>query len=123
MLLIVKLWNYENSKLHWNGSRNNCNGIRLDLVRLGIIVSYISCTCWKQYGKERAKVIFINWTCPKCSTELDRDENASINILKEGLKIHRQELSITKVEEKLDISNSAYPVKPEAHHIGSAVCG
>jgi len=27
------------------------------------------------------------------------------------------------VEEKLDISNSAYPVKPEAHHIGSAVCG
>lgn len=64
-----------------------------------------------------------NWTCPKCSTELDRDENASINILREGLKIYRQELSITKVEEKLDISNNAHPVKPEAHHIGSAVCG
>ena len=64
-----------------------------------------------------------NWTCPKCSTELDRDKNASINILREGLKIYRQELSITKVEGKSDISDNAHPTKPEAHHIGSAVCG
>ena len=62
------------------------------------------------------------WTC-KNGHKLDRDLNASINILKEGLKIYRQELSITKVEEKLDVSNNAYPMKPEAHHIGSAVCG
>ena len=27
------------------------------------------------------------WTCPECGTYLDRDENASINILNEGLKI------------------------------------
>ena len=27
------------------------------------------------------------WTCPKCSSELDRDINAAKNILKQGLNI------------------------------------
>lgn len=62
------------------------------------------------------------WTC-KNGHKLDRDLNASINILKEGLKIYGKELAITKVEEKSDVSNNAYPVKPEARHIGSAMCG
>lgn len=45
------------------------------------------------------------WTCDNGHT-LDRDHNASINILKEGLKISRQGLSSTKVEDKSDYLGS-----------------
>ena len=62
------------------------------------------------------------WTC-KNGHRLDRDENASQNILKEGLKIFGQGLSNTKVERKSDFGNKAYSMKPEAHPIGSAVGG
>jgi len=45
----------------------------------------------------------------------DRDVNASINILNEGLKIYGQGLSIAKVESKLDFNKEAYSMKPETH--------
>ena len=38
-------------------------------------------------GKKAETIRF--WTCPKCNSKLDRDVNASINILNEGLKNHR----------------------------------
>ena len=62
------------------------------------------------------------WTC-KNGHKLDRDLNASQNILKEGLKIYREELAITKVERKSDFGNKAHSMKPEARPIGSAVGG
>ena len=54
------------------------------------------------------------WTC-KNGHKLQRDLNASINILKEGLKIYGEELAITKVERKSDVSNGAHSMKPETH--------
>lgn len=62
------------------------------------------------------------WTC-KNGHKLDRDLNASQNILKEGLKIYGEELAITKVERKSDVSNNAHSMKPEAHPIAFGVGG
>ena len=62
------------------------------------------------------------WTC-KNGHVLDRDLNAAKNILKEGLKIYRQELAITKVESKSDLGNKARSMKPEAHPIAFGVGG
>ena len=40
------------------------------------------------------------WTCPECGTYLDRDENASINILNEGLKILSRDTDGRSVDDK-----------------------
>jgi hypothetical protein len=42
---------------------------------------------------------------------------------KEGLKIYGKGLAITKVERKLDVSNNAHSMKPEAQPIASGVGG
>lgn len=55
------------------------------------------------------------WTCVN-GHKLDRDVNASLNILKEGLKIYGEGLAITKVENRKTTS-VASSLKPEAHPI------
>lgn len=41
--------------------------------------------CGNKYKELKLSERF--WTCEKCGTYLDRDENAALNILKEGQRI------------------------------------
>jgi putative transposase len=45
-----------------------------------------TCNCCG-YINQNLDLSVREWTCPSCKTKLDRDLNASINILKEGYKI------------------------------------
>jgi len=45
-----------------------------------------TCNCCG-YINQNLKLNMREWTCPSCNTKLDRDLNASINILNEGYKI------------------------------------
>lgn len=47
--------------------------------------SQICHVCGHRDGKKSEAIRF--WTCPHCNIELDRDLNASINILSEGLRL------------------------------------
>ena len=43
------------------------------------------CCCVCEHKNETLTLSDREWTCPKCNTHLDRDQNAAMNILKEGV--------------------------------------
>src|SRR5699024_9537476 len=44
-------------------------------------------SCGHILSKDELTLSVRQWTCPSCHTEHDRDTNASVNILKEGLRL------------------------------------
>lgn len=60
-------------------------GKQLSIVDRYYPSSQICHCCGYQAGKKSEDIRF--WICPNCNSELDRDVNAAINILNEGLRI------------------------------------
>ena len=67
--------------------------------------------CGNKYRELKLSERF--WTCPECGTYLDRDENAALNILKEGQRIFQSTVGNTE-------SLGKYPSKPiDTGYIGN----
>jgi len=49
-----------------------------------------TCNCCSNKTEETNKLSIRKWICKNCGNELDRDINASINIMLEGMKLHYQ---------------------------------
>lgn len=62
-------------------------GKQLSVVDRYYPSSQICHCCGHQDSKKSEDIRF--WICPSCNSELDRDVNAAINILYEGLRIIR----------------------------------
>lgn len=65
--------------------KSNWYGKQLSVVDRYYPSSQICHVCGERDGKKSEDIR--KWICPYCHSELDRDVNASINILNEGLKI------------------------------------
>lgn len=88
-------WGMFIDMLQYKASWNNKQVIKIDKF----YPSSKTCHCCG-YIKEDLTLSNRYWICPQCGNRLDRDLNAAQNILREGLKIYRQELSITQMEGK-----------------------
>lgn len=65
--------------------KSNCKGRTFVKINKWFPSSQICNYCGYNDGKHTLDIR--EWTCPQCSTKHDRDINASINILNEGLRI------------------------------------
>ena len=55
------------------------------VLKIGRWTPSTKCCSVCEHKNENLTLADREWTCPKCNTHLDRDHNAAINILKEGV--------------------------------------
>ena len=55
------------------------------VLKIGRWTPTTKCCCVCGYKHQNIKLAERAWTCPECHTHLDRDQNAALNILKEGV--------------------------------------
>ena len=67
-------------KLKWQAKKR----IRA-VLKIGKWVPSTKCCCVCEHKNETVTLADREWTCPECHTHLDRDQNAAMNILKEGI--------------------------------------
>ena len=67
-------------KLKWQAKKR----IRA-VLKIGKWIPSTKCCCVCEHKNDTLTLSDRHWTCPSCHTHLDRDQNAAINILKEGV--------------------------------------
>lgn len=81
------------------------------------------CSCCG-YINQNLDLSIREWTCPSCKTKLDRDFNASKNILKEGIKIissgtddyrHGAQIRPVKTGTSVEVFKKKELMSPETH--------
>ena len=55
------------------------------VLKIGKWIPSTKCCCVCGHHNKDLTLTDRQWTCPRCETQLDRDQNAAINILKEGV--------------------------------------
>ena len=55
------------------------------VLKIGRWIPSTKCCCVCDHHNKDLTLADRQWTCPSCETHLDRDQNAAINILKEGV--------------------------------------
>ena len=55
------------------------------VLKIGRWTPTTKCCCVCEHKNENLTLADRDWTCPECYTHLDRDQNAAMNILKEGV--------------------------------------
>ena len=76
-------WYELTRQINYKSDWNNRQYIKIDRF----VPSSQTCSCCGYVNIETKDLSVRQWTCPQCRTVHDRDVNAAINILNEGLRI------------------------------------